>query len=96
MTTENSSSPKTDKEALALLLKQGSATVTFTKRDGTERVMQCTLQESVLVPYERKTTTERAPTPDGILPVWDLEANAWRSIPVDGVKSIAFDLGAPQ
>ena len=92
MTTENSSSPKTDKEALALLLRQGVATVTFTKRDGTERVMKCTLQESVIVPYERKTN--RIPTPnDEVLPVWDLEANAWRSIPLEGVKTVAFDLG---
>jgi hypothetical protein len=92
MTIENSSSPKTDKEALALLLRQGNATVTFTKRDGTERVMKCTLQESTIVPYERKTN--RIPTPnDEVLPVWDLEASAWRSIPIDGVKSIAFDLG---
>lgn len=96
MTTENSSSPNTDneaKEALEILLKQGRASVTFLKSDGTERVMQCTLLPDVIIPYEAKTDRVKIPKPD-ILPVWDLEANAWRSITVSKVISIAFDLGA--
>ena len=78
------------KQSLVELLKQFPATITFTKKDGTERVMKCSLQEGVAIPHER--TTDRVVEPkDGILPVWDLEANGWRSITVENILSVEIN-----
>lgn len=78
------------KENLIDMLRNNVVTVTFTKVDGTERVMKCTLM-SEYVP--------NAPTNNGqmllqesaakTVSVWDTEANGWRSFKVDNVKSIS-------
>jgi hypothetical protein len=71
-------------------LKGGICTVVFTKSDGTEREMRCTLKQELL-PKEAFKTPEanqaqsvaapkqRKPKPDSNLSVWDLDKNAWRS-----------------
>lgn len=76
-----------DKKSLQELLRQNTATVTFTKKDGTDRVMVCTLKEGVVVPHERKTDRVKEPK-DDLLPVWDIEASAWRSITIPNIKSV--------
>jgi hypothetical protein len=75
------------KESIATLLRHCDATITFTKKDGTERVMKCTLREGVAVPYEKKTERTREAKAD-ILPVWDIEANGWRSVNVSSIQTI--------
>lgn len=89
-TTALSSSLAEKKDALKTLLKAADCTVTFTKKDGTERVMKCTLRESVAIPYEKKTDRTREPKED-ILPVWDLEANAWRSVTVSQIQTVEIN-----
>ena len=81
------------------LLKEGhTLRVTFTKADGTERVMLCTRNAQtiaeVYTPEEKKTDRTRA-TPEGVLPVFDLEKNEWRSFKLDSVKSydLVWDTG---
>lgn len=69
------------------LLLVNDANVTFTKKDGTKRVMRCTLREGVAIPYEKKTDRTKEPV-DHILPVWDLDAGAWRSINIDTVEHL--------
>ena len=87
--SKNTSTTAENKAGIKALLRQGAATVTFTKKDGTERVMKCTLQEGVVVPHEK--TTDRVKEPkDDILPVWDLEASAWRSITIPNIKTVEF------
>jgi hypothetical protein len=74
-------------------LNYGPVTVTFTKKDGTERAMLCTTKYD-LVPYvepsepkkERKTNNEACA-------VYDLEAKGWRSFRWDSIKSVMFSLG---
>lgn len=75
------------KESIATLLRSVDATVTFIKKDGTERAMKCTLREGVAIPYEKKTERTREPN-DDILPVWDLEAGGWRSITLSTIQTI--------
>lgn len=75
------------KEVIRKILREGPARIKFIKKDGTERIMRCTLQEGVAIPYEKKTDREKV-VADNILPVWDLEAEAWRSINVDTIISI--------
>lgn len=69
------------------LLRAWEAKITFTKKDGTERVMHCTLKEGVVVPHEK--TTDRVKEPkDDLLPVWDIEAQGWRTITVPNITVV--------
>lgn len=74
-------------QELKELLKTNTVTVLFTKRDGTQRKMICTLQESLL-PVKLSEDAEASDTkiknPD-LLTVFDLEKNAWRSFRHDSV-----------
>ena len=67
--------------------KNGIITVRFTKVNGDERTMKCTLLSEYLpnqTDIEEKTTQ----TNDNVLAVWDVEANGWRSFRVDSVKEV--------
>lgn len=75
------------KTTIADKLRQHYAEITFTKKDGTDRIMKCTLREGEIVPYEKKTERTREPK-DNLLAVWDLEAAAWRSINIDTIKNV--------
>lgn len=74
------------------MLKIDVATVTFTKKDGTERVMKCTLNPDQLpiIPVtegkkERKINTDT-------LTVYDVEYNGWRSFQLKSVKMVQFTI----
>lgn len=75
------------KRFLSNLLKENVLEVTFVKKDGEERRMKCTLQKDVAIPYEKKTDRERI-VKDDILPVWDLDKGAWRSINLSTVQAV--------
>ena len=78
----------TTKSVLPELLKTSVVTVTFTKKDGTERVMMCTLMPALLPPQvvnEDKPAKKKSETS---IAVYDLEISAWRSITYDSVSSI--------
>lgn len=82
----------TTKTLLPELLKNNVATVTFTKKDGTERVMKCTLKPDMLPPQvvnEDKPAKQKSETS---IAVYDLEINAWRSISYDTVNSIDLEV----
>lgn len=68
-------------------LREGVVDIKFTKKDGSERLMKCTLQEGVVVPYERKTDRVVDRT-DNNIAVWDVEADGWRSINFDTIKEV--------
>lgn len=81
--------PKFNKADLRDLLRDNNAEILFTKKDGTKRLMKCTLQEDAIVQYEKKT--ERAVKEnDSILAVWDLEASAWRTVNLDTIESVSL------
>ena len=75
-------------ELIENLLKSGSITVTFTKKDGSNRVMKCTLNESLIpsdkVPKGESTRKHN----DAVRPVFDLEINEWRSFTWDSVTEV--------
>jgi len=80
------------KDWLKSVLNDGVATITFTKTDGTERVMKCTLDRK-MVP-EPKVVHEsrlRSISPD-VLPVYDIEAQGWRSFRWDSVTKVDIKL----
>jgi hypothetical protein len=75
------------------MLKIGPATVVFTKKDGTERTMQCTLEPDVLpkveVKEDKKTNRKQS---DTSIAVYDIEAKGWRSFTIRAVKQFKFEM----
>lgn len=73
----------------------GPVTVTFTKKDGTERVMNCTTS-SELVPavpiVENAEPKKEKKVNEEVMPVYDLEAKAWKSFRWDSIKQVRFTL----
>jgi hypothetical protein len=64
--------------------------VTFTKKDGTERVMKCTLHPDILPKQEVKENNDKVTRiqNESVLPVYDLEVKSWRSFTVDSVREV--------
>lgn len=76
------------------LLHERAVTVVFTKKDGSDREMRCTLNEN-MIPFaesdaanggNRKKSSEAQP-------VYDLDAKGWRSFRWDSIKAVNFSLG---
>jgi hypothetical protein len=68
--------------------------ITFTKKDGTERSMRCTLVES-RIPQDKTPKSEQTPasqTSGSAVRVFDTELNEWRSFRWDSVTKVEFDL----
>ena len=72
------------KQKLKELLKKKVIKVTFKKKDGSERVMKCTLQEDIVPIYEKKTERVKKVN-DEVLAVWDLEKDSFRSFKLDSL-----------
>jgi hypothetical protein len=80
---------KVFKEWLKEHLRAGSVTVTFTKRDGTERVMKCTTSTELVPPepvVEGAEPKREKKVNEDVMPVYDLEASAWKSFRWDSIK----------
>jgi hypothetical protein len=86
-------------------LAHGPTTVVFTKKDGTERVMECTTNPTLVPFVEEKvhvTNTDNPidfPAPkkekkvnEEVMPVYDLESKAWKSFRWDSIKEVRFTL----
>ena len=74
----------TNKDTLKDLLKRKIVQIKFKKKDGTERVMKCTLQEDIVPVYEKKTERVKKAN-DEVLAVWDLEKDSFRSFKLDSL-----------
>jgi hypothetical protein len=74
------------------MLKSGPCNVTFTKVDGTERYMRCTLSDSLL-PEQYKGKGDMITEGSNTIRVFDLGINEWRSFRVDSVTNISYDNG---
>ena len=66
------------------------ATITFTKKDGTERVMNCTLRSDMLPAVEIKEDATPRKQNDSVISAYDLDAKGWRSFTVSAVKRVSF------
>jgi hypothetical protein len=83
------------KKWLKDLLRESAITVTFTKKDGSERAMYCTLLENK-IPAEKTPKGTGKKENSESLAVFDLEKEEWRSFRWDSVKKIEFGLGEKQ
>ncbi len=79
------------RDGLVDMLRSNIVTVTFTKLNGEERVMTCTLL-SEHIPNAPTTNGELVvkETSSSTVSVWDINANGWRSFRVENVKSISM------
>jgi hypothetical protein len=91
--TSDAKEQKAFRDWLVSHLKYGAVTVDFLKKDGTMRTMKCTLNESSIPVYEKKTEQVRTTKTNEAISVVDLEKNEWRSFRYDSVKSVSFTLG---
>ena len=76
------------REGVRRILRTSVLDVTFTKVDGTERVMKCTLNEE-FIPQTNRSESTRKVNPE-VCAVWDMENQAWRSFRWDSLKKIAL------
>ena len=83
------------------LLQQGPVTVTFTKADGTEREMLCTLDHSQIPEAPAKPlpvdgivreSKERKKPDEHSLRVFDLDLKEWRSFRYERVRKISAEI----
>ena len=73
-------------------LKMGPVTVTFNKKDGEQRVMNCSLQPELLPPAPVKESTTAKKENLNNVSVYDLTAQGWRSFILKNVTNVTFDL----
>lgn len=72
-------------------LSESKITVTFTKKDGTDRVMECTRNfEQIPAEKHPKGSTTVNPTSDAVQ-VFDLEKQEWRSFNTSSIKHIEWN-----
>lgn len=73
----------------------GPVTVVFTKKDGTERTMNCTTSVELVPKVEITESSEPKKDKkknDEVMPVYDLEAKSWKSFRWDSIKQVRFTL----
>lgn len=76
------------KEEIQALARRGVLNVVFTKVDGTERQMRCTLMTEHLPDAPDKDNPSGRRENADVLSVWDLEKNDWRSFHVSSVRNL--------
>lgn len=74
---------------LVTLLQENVAVVTFNKVNGDRRVMTCT-KSFAIIPEASQPKTE-AKFKEGVVTVWDLSAQAWRSFRYDRVTNVEIE-----
>ncbi len=78
---------KMSRTKLKNLLRKKIVTITFTKVDGSKRVMKATLKDDLIdyEPKDSKDTEKVRKENKDILSVWDIDANGWRSFRLDSL-----------
>ena len=84
---------KKEKDWLIGLLRSEIVELTFIKKDGSERIMTCTLAEQKIPAENAPKGVDRAKSDEAVA-VFDLENNGWRSFRWDSLTNIEFTLGS--
>lgn len=101
--TLNEKDLKIFKRWLKSHLAYGPVTVIFTKKDGTERVMECTTNKDIIPdnpvhitntdnPIDFPKPKKERKVNEDVMNVYDLEAKAWKSFRWDSIKQVRFEL----
>lgn len=75
------------KQSVAELARENVIRVTFTKSDGTERIMVCSLLDQYLPPIMEDAEVITKDNPN-VLAVMDLQARSWRSFRINSVIKV--------
>ena len=81
-----------DRNMMMQELQQRVCRVIFKKTNGEERDMMCTLQEDVVPAATKEDPLSQKKVRsinEEVIPVWDVNANGWRSFRVDSVISFS-------
>ena len=73
-----------NRDTLIKNLQKKTMRITFTKVNGEERVMDCSLQEHIIPPTDAKNRKEN----EEVLPVFDINKGEWRSFRLDSITNI--------
>jgi hypothetical protein len=84
---------KNGRKWLLGLLETEVVEIEFTKKNGTDRVMKCTLQEDYLPEYDGVILIDKDRWKKDSLAVFDIEKEDWRSFRWDSVKAVRCTLG---
>lgn len=79
----------TTRDDMVSLLKDNVVQVSFTKKDGTNRIMKCTLEPGIL-PENKPSEAERKVN-DSVINAFNVDLMEWRSFRVDSVKYFQYD-----
>lgn len=71
-------------------LTEGIITVTFNKKDGSERVMKCTLSPTIVPNTPMVEGRKERAIPKNSMSVYDTDARDWRSFVVRNITEISF------
>lgn len=74
------------------MLQVSPVEVTFTKKDGSVRVMTCTLQPELLPKVEIKEDKVPKKKSDDVVAVYDLNAQGWRSFVLKNVTKVHMEI----
>jgi len=89
---EKTNLSKKTRDNLIGIMKDKVVELTFIKKDGTERVMYCTLKEDLLPVTEVKEETKERKVNEDVLAVYDVDAEGWRSFRWDSLTQIKLVL----
>ena len=73
-----------NRDTLIKNLQKKTMRITFTKLNGEERVMDCSLQEHIIPPTDAKNRKEN----EEVLPVFDINKGEWRSFRLDSIIKV--------
>lgn len=82
------------RESIKKLLENNVLTVVFTKDDGSERTMKCTLNKNLLLPVKNEDGVKKTARKvnEDVLRVYDVEVEGWRSFRIENIKYFQFSL----
>ena len=75
------------------MLSTDTVTVTFTKKDGTDRVMNCTTNPTVVPKVEIKEGATPRKQSETTMREFDIDIKEWRSFTTKSIKQINVTLG---
>ena len=90
--TESEFYKPVDKDVLTNIIRKNITTVTFTKVNGEDRVMKCTLDPKYLPKIDGVVEESGRPENPNVVVVWDIEKEGWRSFRLDSVQIVQWDL----
>lgn len=79
-------------ELLNALRGKPAPYITFTKADGSERIMWCTLNDGYIPDADKPKNEKQIKENLDVIRAYDLEKEAWRSFRIDSVTHYGYSI----